>query len=236
MSDWCRNICVAVQRKQNSSFATVLFLLLTSTDVKKLPNTALMILEQLCNHRGHILLLCTLSEQTRLMKVLRGRTGWTAGKQTGREGGGVRWRDFLLCGSLTLTMEPRSATQIALSPIVSLALYLPRRLPLSHSFSSSHPVTPLARSESNLLDVAPPHLCWSSPPLLPHVCSFSRQAGLKSQLRIEPSRLKPVSPTLPTPNLWLAGYSGKTDEEQVTLLRAVPHFQPNAKWLYSHII
>lgn len=43
--------------------------------------------------------------------------------------------------------------------------------------------------------------CAAQPPLcLPHVCSLSRQAGLKSQLRIEPSRLKLVStPALPAP-------------------------------------
>lgn len=40
-----------------------------------------------------------------------------------------------------------------------------------------------------------------TPHPLPHVCSLSRQAGLKSQLRIEPSRLKLVSiPALPTPS------------------------------------
>lgn len=125
--------------------------------------------------------------------------GWTAGKQTGGEGGeGVRWRDFLLRGSLTLTMEPQPATRIALSGSVSHSHSLPRCLFLPLLLSL--PLYPLARSESSLLAVTKMHhhLSAATHPLLPHVCSFTRQAGLKSQLRIEPSRLKPVS-NLPSP-------------------------------------
>lgn len=131
-----------------------------------------------------------------------------ADRQRGR---GVRWRDFLLRGSLTLTMELQPATRIALSDSVSCSLSLLRclflSLPLFPFFS--HPLSLLARSESSLLAVAAKmhhHLSLLQlNPLLPHVCSFSRQAGLKSQLRIEPSRLKPVSnqpspPPTPLPN------------------------------------
>lgn len=126
-----------------------------------------------------------------------------------RRGRGVRWRDFLLRGSLTLTMEPQPATLIALTDSVSrdlslsllclavcLSLSLSLSLSSSHSLFLSSPLSLLARSESSPLAVAAKmhhHLSSAAHPLLPHVCSFSRQAGLKSQLRIEPSRLKPVS-------------------------------------------
>ena len=142
-----------------------------------------------------------------------------------RSGRGVRWRDFKHRGSLTLTMEPRLRW---LSLIVSLSLSLPASLsfPLSPclvvflsfslsrfssspllSSSLSSPLSLLPRSKHSLLAVAAKmhHLSAAAHPLLPHVCSFSRQAGLKSQLRIEPSRLKPVSnqpspPPTPLPN------------------------------------
>lgn len=150
-----------------------------------------------------------LSEQTRLMEVLRVMNSRKADRQRGR---GVRWRDFLLRGSLTLTMEPQPATQIALSDSISCSHSLPRCLflYLTVSLFPSPPLltSPLARSESSLLAVAAEmhhKLSAAAHPLLPHVCSFSRQAGLKSQLRIEPSRLKPVSnqpspPPTPLPN------------------------------------
>lgn len=93
-----------------------------------------------------------LSEQMRLMEVLTGSTGdeQQESRQAEREGG-VRWRDFLLRGSLTLTMEPQPATRIALSdsashslslPLsLSLSLYLSVSLSLPPSFSLFHPFT-----------------------------------------------------------------------------------------------
>lgn len=118
-----------------------------------------------------------------------------------RRGRGVRCHGFLLRSSLTLTMEPQSATPIALSicvsPPLSVSLSLSLSIPLilslrSPTASLSCPAVE-AEMHHRISAEAPPH-----PPPLPHVCSFSRQAGLKSQLRIEPSRLKPVS-HIPSP-------------------------------------
>lgn len=160
-------------------------------------------------------------------------------------GGGVRWCDFLLCHSLTLTMEPQPLTLMALSDSVSCSLSLPlylflfRSLFLSFLFSSTPPLLSLSYSlpllvpsEFSPLAMAAKmhhHLSAAAHPPLTSRLLFSRQAGLKSQLRIEPSRLKPVSnqcspPPPPSlqPQTRVAGYRRKMDEEQVPLLSSVP--------------
>lgn len=146
-----------------------------------------------------------------------------ADRQRGR---GVQVAWLLLRSILTLTMEPLPVTRIALSSTVycSFSLSLSPRclfpfLTVSLSRSSclflffSHPLS-LHLLVANVACCLWQPKCTTTSllqltPLLPHVCSFSRQAGLKSQLRIEPSRLKPVSnqpspPPSPLPNPRLA--------------------------------
>lgn len=161
-----------------------------------------------------------LSEQTRLIKVLGGGQGMNSRKADSQRGRGVRWRDFLLRGSLTLTMEPQPVTRIALSSSVSCSFSFSSSLSVSLSHCLSFSLFFFSHPLSLYMPVANVACCLWQPkctttsllqltPLLPHVCSFSRQAGLKSQLHIEPSRLKPVSnhtspPPTPLPNPRLA--------------------------------
>lgn len=134
---------------------------------------------------------------------------------------------------------------MALSDSVSCSLSLPlylflfRSLFLSFLFSSTPPLLSLSHSlpllvpsEFSSLAMAAKmhhHLSAAAHPPLTSRLLFSRQAGLKSQLRIEPSRLKPVSnqcspPPPPSlqPQTCVAGYRRKMDEEQVPLLSSVP--------------
>lgn len=111
----------------------------------------------------------------------------------------------------------------------SLSFFLPPPPPL---LSLSHSLPLLVPSEFSPLAMAAKmhhHLSAAAHPPLTSRLLFSRQAGLKSQLRIEPSRLKPVSnqcspPPPPSlqPQTCVAGYRRKMDEEQVPLLSSVP--------------
>lgn len=102
--------------------------------------------------RDRIFSLCMLSVQMRLTEVVRGRTGDEQQESRQAEREGVRWRDFLLRGSLTLTMEPQPATRIALSDSVSHSL-----LPLYSLFFSPSLFSPILSLSLSLclLSVSP---------------------------------------------------------------------------------
>lgn len=150
------------------------------------------------HHQYEILSTCSLRGQTRVMEVLRRRTGRKQrdGRQAEREG--VRWRDFLLRGSVTLIVEPQPATRIAHSDSAPLPVWLSLlSLSLPHSVGSlcslaASPAFCQWQSKSTAAAAAAASLPQLSPSYLTSAL-FPRQAGLKSQLRIEPSRLKPVS-------------------------------------------
>lgn len=134
-----------------------------------------------------------LSEQTRLIKVLGGGgQGMNSRKADRQRGRGVRWRDFLLRGSLTLTMEPQPVTRIALSSSVSCPLCPPHCLfpflavSLFHSscifLYLSCLVSLRARSECSLLSVAAKmyhHLSAAAHPPLTSRLLFFQTSGFK---------------------------------------------------------
>lgn len=166
-----------------------------------------------------------------------------ADRRRGR-GGQVAW---LFTPRLTdldngATASDSDSVSLSVCSFLSLSLFLSFSL---HFFlSSSLPlilsssVSLLAHRESGCCTQNAPPLCCSSPPLLPHVCSFSRQAGLKSQLRIL-SRLdwswsatNPPHPHLPSPapDLWVAGCSGNMDEGAGDLAELCPSLCKMTLW------
>lgn len=139
---------------------------------------------------------------------------------------GLWWLSLIV--SLARSLCPSICFSFALFSSLSFFLPPPSSLPLSLSYS----LPLLVPSEFSPLAMAAKmhhHLSAAAHPPLTSRLLFSRQAGLKSQLRIEPSRLKPVSnqcspPPPPSlqPQTCVAGYRRKMDEEQVPLLSSVP--------------
>lgn len=136
---------------------------------------------------------CALRATDKMDRGAARQTGRGRRKKRRREGGSVGWTFFFFIlrlsdlDSCELQLDTRAARSgsATVSPL-SLSLPLSALLCSPHSeLSAPAAVVKKRRRRRGAAAAAPP-------PAL-RLLFFSRQAGLKSQLRIEPSRLKPVS-------------------------------------------